>query len=103
MARIPAGKRGELVPGTMKKVAVPGSDEIVLANVGGRLYAMRGLCNHQGGPLAEGEIEGGIVTCPWHGSKWDITTGKMVAFAIELDDEPTYAVVEEGDDLFIEM
>jgi nitrite reductase/ring-hydroxylating ferredoxin subunit len=86
----------------MKKVEVPGSDEVVVANVGGKFYAMRGLCHHQGGPLAEGEIDGSIVTCPWHGAKWDITTGKLAEFAIELDDEPTYGVVEEGGNLFVE-
>jgi nitrite reductase/ring-hydroxylating ferredoxin subunit len=64
---------------------------------------MRGLCHHQGGPLAEGELEGNIITCPWHGAKWDVTTGKLSEFAIELDDEPTYKVVEEGDELFIEV
>jgi len=102
LARIPIGKKDELKPGTMKKVEAQGMDEIVVANVGGKFYAMRGLCNHQGGQLADGEIEGNVVTCPWHGSKWDITTGKLVEFPIELDDEPTYKVVEEGDELYIE-
>lgn len=72
MGRISVGKSGDLKSGAMKKVDVQGSDEIVIANVDGKFYAMRGLCNHQGGPLAEDEINENIVTCPWHGSKWDI-------------------------------
>lgn len=87
----------------MRKVEIPGSDELVVANVNGKFYAMRGLCNHQGGPLAEGEIEGNIVTCPWHGSKWDITTGKMVEFPIDLEPEPTYPVILEGENVFVEV
>ncbi|MDE1871472.1 MAG: Rieske (2Fe-2S) protein [Candidatus Micrarchaeota archaeon] len=102
MVRIHVGKSSELAPGSMKSVAVEGGDDIVVANVNGKFYAMRGICNHQGGPLAEGELEGNIITCPWHGSKWDVTTGKMTEFAIELDDEPVYKVIVEGEEVFVE-
>jgi len=103
LSKVHVGKQSELKPGTMKKVEVPGHDEIVLANVDGKFYAMRGLCNHQGGPLAEGELDKNVITCPWHGSQWDVTTGKLVEFPLELDDEPTYKVITEGEDLFIEI
>lgn len=102
MGKILVGKQSELAPGAMKKVTIEGMDEIVVANVGGKFYAMRGLCNHEGGPLAEGEIEGNVISCPWHGSKWDVTTGKLIEFPLPLDDEPTYKVVVEGEDLFVE-
>lgn len=102
MGKILVGKQSELAPGTMKKVTAEGMDEIVVANVGGKFYAMRGLCNHQGGPLAEGTLEGNVITCPWHGSTWDVTTGKLIEFALPLDDEPTYKILLEGDDLYVE-
>ncbi len=102
MARTLVCRADELKPGSMRKVEIQGMDEIVVANVGGRFYAMRGLCHHQGGPLAEGELEGGVITCPWHGAKWDVTTGKLVEFPMELDDEPTYKVIEENGELFVE-
>ena len=102
MGKTLIGKQSELMPGTMKKVAVEGMDDIVVANVDGKFYAMRGVCNHQGGPLSEGELEANVITCPWHGAKWDVTTGKLAEFAIELDPEPTYKIVQEGDDLFVE-
>jgi nitrite reductase/ring-hydroxylating ferredoxin subunit len=35
-------------------------------------------CTHQGGPLAEGEREGDVVTCPWHGSRFDLCSGAVV-------------------------
>jgi nitrite reductase (NADH) small subunit len=48
---------------------------IALFNVRGRFYAIDNLCPHRGGPLGEGDLEGAIVVCPWHGWRWDVTTG----------------------------
>ncbi len=42
---------------------------------GGQLFAIDGMCAHQGGPLAEGTIAGGCVTCPWHGWQYELKTG----------------------------
>lgn len=39
------------------------------------LFAMDGMCAHQGGPIAEGEIQHGCVTCPWHGWQYELATG----------------------------
>ena len=64
---------------------------------------MRGVCNHRGGPLGKGKLEGSVITCPWHGSKWDIKTGKLVEFSVELPDEPTYKTSIVGDDIFVEF
>ena len=38
----------------------------------------RYTCTHRGGPLSEGEVEGHVVTCPWHGAKFDITSGEVL-------------------------
>ncbi len=103
MAKVLAAKLSELGPGSMKKVEVAGMDDIVVANVGGKIYAMRGVCNHQGGPLSEGELNGNVITCPWHGAKWDVTTGKLVEFPLPLDDEKQYQAAVEGEDVFIEV
>jgi nitrite reductase/ring-hydroxylating ferredoxin subunit len=102
MAKVLVGKVSEIPVGSLKACHVEGQDEIVLANVGGTIYAMRGVCNHAGGPLPEGTLEGSVITCPWHGAKWDVTSGKNVEFAIDLDPEPVYPVSIEGDDIFIE-
>jgi nitrite reductase (NADH) small subunit len=66
----------EIPPGHAKAVVV-GDREIAVFNVEGRLYAIEGTCPHQGGPLAEGWIEGYVVTCPWHAWCFDVRTGKM--------------------------
>lgn len=47
-----------------------------LFNVGGTIHAIDGVCPHQGGPLADGVLEGTCVSCPWHGWQFDVTTGK---------------------------
>ena len=65
---------GEIAPGTGKCVAADGK-EIAVFNVGGTFHAMDNTCLHRGGPLGEGELEGTIVTCPWHGWQYDVTTG----------------------------
>ena len=48
---------------------------IALFNVDGTFYAIDNTCTHMGGPLAEGDIDGDIVTCPWHGAGFSVKTG----------------------------
>lgn len=50
--------------------------EIAVFNVAGKYYAISNRCKHEGGPLSEGELKEGIVTCPWHGWKYSIADGK---------------------------
>lgn len=64
----------ELPPGAMKEVEVDGRI-IALFNSDGEILAIDGICPHQGGPLAEGELSGTTVTCPWHGWQFDVKTG----------------------------
>jgi nitrite reductase/ring-hydroxylating ferredoxin subunit len=103
MAKIKVATLPELPPGAIKQCLVAGYDDIVVANVDGTIYAMRGLCNHAGGPLGDGTIEDNVVTCPWHGAKWDLKTGKNLEFAIDLDPEPVYKVTVDGDDIYVEL
>jgi nitrite reductase/ring-hydroxylating ferredoxin subunit len=49
---------------------------VAIANVDGTLHAIDGLCPHQGGPLGTGELCGTVLTCPWHGWQFDVTTGR---------------------------
>jgi nitrite reductase (NADH) small subunit len=43
---------------------------------GDAVFALDGICPHAGGPLAEGTLQGGVVTCPWHGWQFDLSTGR---------------------------
>jgi len=72
-----AGKTSELQEGTMKDVTVNGR-EILLAKVGDKYYAATNRCSHMGGKLSRGKLEGTIVTCPLHGSQFDLKSGEVV-------------------------
>ena len=64
----------ELGDGQARVVEANGKS-VAVFNVAGRYYAVDNLCPHRGGPLGEGDVEGTIVVCPWHGWRWDVTTG----------------------------
>ena len=51
---------------------------LAVFNVDGQFYALDNACTHRGGPLGEGELDGAVVTCPWHAWRWDVTTGANV-------------------------
>lgn len=70
-------KIGELSEGTMKEVRSQ-EREFLLAMVGGKYYVANGLCPHMGGHLAQGKLDGLIVTCPRHGSRFDLSDGHVV-------------------------
>jgi 3-phenylpropionate/trans-cinnamate dioxygenase ferredoxin subunit len=72
-----AGKTGEFRDGMKKKVMV-GGQEVLLARVGERYYAVGNRCPHMKGDLSAGKLEGTIVTCPRHGSQFDIADGYNV-------------------------
>jgi nitrite reductase/ring-hydroxylating ferredoxin subunit/uncharacterized membrane protein len=57
--------------------ATVGEVAVLLVRDGGRVHALANRCNHRGGPLHEGEIAGGTVTCPWHGSRFRLSDGNL--------------------------
>ena len=71
------GKEGDLANGTMKEVKIEGHD-ILLARIADKYYAIDNRCPHLGGNLSRGRFEGTVVTCPVHGSQFDITDGRIV-------------------------
>lgn len=95
---VSVAKTSDLAPGEAKAVTIAGR-EIALFNVDGAFYALDNFCPHQGGPLAEGYIEGATVTCPWHAWCFDIRTGKMSIGDLGLID--TFDVRVEGDTVAI--
>jgi len=62
-------------PGTACEY-VAGERIVALFNVEGELFAIDGVCPHQGGPLGQGRLTGCLVTCPWHGWQFDVRDGQ---------------------------
>ena len=96
---IKIGETKDIQPSQMKAVDVNG-ERICVANVEGKYYAIGNVCTHMGGPLAEGKLEGFEVECPWHGSKFDVRTGKVVR-PPAMREEPTYEVKVENNNVLI--
>jgi NAD(P)H-dependent nitrite reductase small subunit len=89
---------GEIAPGTGKTVLIE-RREVALFNAGGRYYALDNTCPHQGGPLADGWIEGTTVTCPWHAWCFSMLDGKMTLGDYASVD--TFDVRVDGDEVRI--
>jgi nitrite reductase (NADH) small subunit/3-phenylpropionate/trans-cinnamate dioxygenase ferredoxin subunit len=73
---IPVAKAASIAPGSAATVVIAGR-EIAVFNVGGTFYAIDNTCPHQGGPLAEGWLDGTTVTCPWHAWCFRLEDGRM--------------------------
>jgi nitrite reductase (NADH) small subunit/3-phenylpropionate/trans-cinnamate dioxygenase ferredoxin subunit len=72
---ITVAKVGQIPPGTCKSIEVRGV-LIALCNVEGRVYALDNTCPHAGGPIGEGTLTGELITCPWHGWRFNVRTGE---------------------------
>ena len=76
--------------------------KIAIFNVDGAFYAMDDTCTHAGGPLSEGEVDGMVVTCPWHGARFDIKTGGVLGPPAP-DDVRGYEVKTEGEHVLVKI
>ena len=94
---VTVARLGEIPEGGVKIVRLD-DQEIAVFNLGGAYYAMDDVCTHDGGPLAEGVIDGDVIECPRHGARFDIRTGAVLAMPATRA-VPTYAVRVEGDEI----
>ena len=100
MAFLRAARKDEIPVGAIREYQVDGKT-VALANVGGTFYAIDNLCLHHGGPLGGGELHGKVVTCPWHGWQYDVTTGKVTqnpAVGVSC-----YKLELRGEDIFVDI
>ena len=86
--------------GSAIRAAIEGR-AVAVFNVGGRLFAIDATCPHAGGPLDRGRIDGTTVTCPWHGSQFDVRSGAVVRGPAAHPVRP-YRVRVDGGDLVLE-
>jgi nitrite reductase/ring-hydroxylating ferredoxin subunit/uncharacterized membrane protein len=74
---VPVLAEADLHEGEMKSADANGT-AVLLVKRGGEIFALTNICSHLGGPLAEGTLDGNIVQCPWHGSRFSICDGSAV-------------------------
>lgn len=90
----------DLPPGTTRMAEANGK-EIALYNVDGTICATSNICPHQGGPLAEGILEGTTIICPWHAWAFDVCTGTSpVNPRTKVE---TYPVKVKQDEIYVEV
>ena len=76
--------------------------KVALFNLEGSYWAIDDTCPHRGGPLSEGEVEREVVTCPWHGSRFNIETGEVL-ISPAIEGVKSYEVQVEGSIIMIEV
>ena len=69
--------RDDVKPGHGMVAEVNGKT-LAVFNVDGQVHVIDNTCAHRGGPLGEGELDATVVTCPWHGWQFEVTTGICV-------------------------
>ena len=100
MGKTKVAEMSDLAPGQGKVVDVDGKP-IALFNADGKFCAIDNTCLHRGGPLGEGDLDGTIVTCPWHGWRYDVTTGaNAMNPAVKV---ACFPVSVEGSAVFVEV
>jgi nitrite reductase/ring-hydroxylating ferredoxin subunit len=87
-------------PGKAVRVDVKGVP-VAVFNVDGELRAIEARCTHRGGPLDQGPVTGRLVTCPWHGSQFNLDTGQVVR-GPATNPERTFRARLDGDILVVE-
>ena len=78
MEYIEVAREGQIPAGTMKGFSVKGKD-ILVANIDGKYFSIGKKCTHMGGDLSKGNLAGKVLTCPRHGSQFDVTNGNRLS------------------------
>ena len=86
---------GDISIGEIARTVVEGKP-VAVYNVDGKLFATQDNCTHAEGPLSEGDLDGNIVTCPWHASCFDVTNG-AVECGPAVQPLEVYQVIVDGD------
>ncbi len=110
-------KSDELAEGEVKQFKARGKEVAVGRLEGGQLFAVGGRCSHMFARLGKGKLEGCLLECPWHGTKFDVTDGcvanwvtRPIALKLVYDATlpaflkrsiPTFETKEEGGEVHV--
>lgn len=95
---VKVAQTSEIPTGEGRSFEVEGKT-VAVFNVNGRFFAIDNTCVHRGGPLGEGYLENQVVTCPWHGWQYDVTTGQCAGNPAAK--VPQYPLKVEGADILV--
>jgi nitrite reductase (NADH) small subunit len=98
MQKILLGLAADVPVGTAREFVADGRVLAVFATEEGYV-ALHGLCAHAGGPLAKGKVQGGVVTCPWHGWQYWLKTGQHCLSSGVLQER--YDIIVEDEQLWV--
>ncbi len=99
---VKVGNKSEFQDLEAGKLVDAGGQTIAIFDLGGNYYAIENTCPHRGGPLAEGEMDGEEVICPWHGARFNIKTGAVLAPPAP-QGVKSFPVRVTGDDVEVEI
>ncbi len=88
---------GDIKEGEIKRVELEGI-AIAVVNLEGEYFAISDTCSHEEASLSEGELDGNVITCPKHGSRFDVKTGRALSLPAMFP-VPNYEVKVEGTDI----
>ncbi len=94
--------KGEVEPGQMLRLDIPGLPPLAAFNVEDEVYCTSNLCTHNFAILTDGFLDGDVVECPLHGGCFSVRTGAALNFPCEKPIR-TYPVTAIGEDLYIEV
>jgi nitrite reductase/ring-hydroxylating ferredoxin subunit len=99
---VKALKKADLPENSCKQIEIGDKGlAVMICNIKGSYHAMDGTCPHMGGPLGEGDLDGNVVTCPWHGWTFDVMTGNcLIRPGVK---QSVHAVKTEGDDILVNL
>ncbi len=90
------------VPEGGKAVVEVGDRLVAVFHVGTDFWAIDDRCTHDGGPLAEGLLEDHVISCPRHGARFDIRTGRALSMPAT-QDTSAHEVKVEGDEVWVRI
>jgi nitrite reductase/ring-hydroxylating ferredoxin subunit len=102
MSKFFVGKASDIPHGKVVHLMIDKKKDILVVNIGGNYYAVSNICSHEGLRLHEGSLTGKELVCPWHGAKWDVTTGKLILFPEKLKSLRSFKVSIENDSVYVE-
>jgi nitrite reductase/ring-hydroxylating ferredoxin subunit len=94
-------RTSDVLPEELKQFNVKGVEILVISR-SNQLICLDARCTHAGAPLAEGKLDGDLLTCPWHGSQFNVTNGAVIRGPAKEPLKVYSTSVEEGF-LFVDL